>query len=106
MPRGVPNIIGNEAAERFSFYGMRTILAIFMTTYLMNAAGQRTVMGEDEASGWFHQFVAAAYWMPVFGALISDGLLGKYWTIFNAGCFDSVYLCCPDISRQNLFTGR
>jgi POT family proton-dependent oligopeptide transporter len=39
MPRGVPNIIGNEAAERFSFYGMRTILAVFMTTYLMNAAG-------------------------------------------------------------------
>jgi dipeptide/tripeptide permease len=39
MPRGVPNIIGNEAAERFSFYGMGTILAVFMTTYLMNAAG-------------------------------------------------------------------
>ena len=82
MPRGVPNIIGNEAAERFSFYGMRTILAVFMTTYLMNAAGQRAVIGEDEASGWFHQFVAAAYWLPVFGALISDGLLGSYLGTF------------------------
>jgi POT family proton-dependent oligopeptide transporter len=26
MPPGVPYIIGNEAAERFSFYGMRSIL--------------------------------------------------------------------------------
>lgn len=82
MPPGVPNIIGNEAAERFSFYGMRAILIIFMTSYLMNAAGQRAVMGEDEASGWFHQFVSAVYWMPVFGALLSDGILGKYRTIF------------------------
>ena len=28
MPPGVPYIIGNEAAERFSFYGMRSILII------------------------------------------------------------------------------
>ena len=34
MPPGIPFIIGNEAAERFSFYGMRTILVIFMTKYL------------------------------------------------------------------------
>ena len=26
MPSGIPYIIGNEAAERFSYYGMRTIL--------------------------------------------------------------------------------
>ena len=31
MPTGIPFIIGNEAAERFSFYGMKTILAVFMT---------------------------------------------------------------------------
>ena len=34
MPPGIPYIIGNEAAERFSFYGMRTILTIFMVNYL------------------------------------------------------------------------
>ena len=31
FPKGIPYIVGNEAAERFSFYGMRTILVIFMT---------------------------------------------------------------------------
>ena len=41
MPRGIPYIIGNEAAERFSFYGMRAILVVFMTQYLMRNAPVR-----------------------------------------------------------------
>ena len=40
MPGGVPYIIANEIAERFSFYGMRAILVIFMTQYLRNASGE------------------------------------------------------------------
>ena len=35
MPPGVPYIVGNEAAERFSFYGMKAILTVFMTDYLI-----------------------------------------------------------------------
>jgi POT family proton-dependent oligopeptide transporter len=107
MPVGVPYIIGNEAAERFSFYGMRAILAVFMTTYLMNAAGQRAVMGEDEAAGWFHQFVSAVYWMPVFGALLADGLIGKYRTIFYLSivyCLGHLSLALND-TRLGLFLG-
>src|ERR1700732_1107702 len=107
MPVARPNITGKKAAERFSFYGMRAILAVFMTTYLMNAAGQRAVMGEDEASGWFHQFVAAVYWMPIFGALISDGLLGKYRTIFYLSivyCLGHLSLALND-TRLGLFLG-
>ena len=34
MPSGIPHIIGNEAAERFSFYGMKAVLAVFMVQYL------------------------------------------------------------------------
>ena len=107
MPAGVPNIIGNEAAERLSFYGMRAILAVFMTTYLMNAAGQRAVMGEDEASGWFHLFVSAVYGMSIIGALISDGLLGKYRTIFYLSivyCLGHLSLALND-TRLGLFLG-
>ena len=81
VPRGIPYIIGNEAAERFSFYGMRAILVVFMTQHLMDAAGNTDVMGEAEAKGWFHLFVSAVYFTPILGALLSDGLLGKYRTI-------------------------
>jgi len=31
LPAGIPFIIGNEAAERFSFYGMRAILVVRST---------------------------------------------------------------------------
>jgi POT family proton-dependent oligopeptide transporter len=54
MPSGIPYIVGNEAAERFSYYGMRTILTVFMTQYLMNSSGQLDVMSEGDAKFWFH----------------------------------------------------
>ena len=46
MPPGIPNIVGNEAAERFSFYGMKAILVVFMTKYLADSSGNLAVMGE------------------------------------------------------------
>ena len=81
MPGGIPYIVGNEAAERFSFYGMRAILVVFMTQYLVDSSGALDVMSEAEAKGWYHLFVSAVYLTPLLGALLSDGLLGKYRTI-------------------------
>ena len=81
MPGGVPYIIGNEAAERFSFYGMKTILVIFMTKYLMDQSGALDVMNREEALTWYHLFSSGVYITPILGALIADGLLGKYRTI-------------------------
>ena len=81
MPAGIPYIIGNEAAERFSFYGMRTILVVFMTQYLMGADGRLAPMSEEDAKGWYHLFVSAVYLTPLLGAVLSDVWLGKYRTI-------------------------
>jgi len=107
MPRGVPFIIGNEAAERFSFYGMRSILAIFMTTYLMGSGGKLAVMGDTEATAWFHEFVFGVYFLPILGAIISDGFLGKYRTIVSLSvvyCFGHLALAIDD-TRLGLFIG-
>jgi POT family proton-dependent oligopeptide transporter len=107
MPPGVPYIVGNEAAERFSFYGMRSILTVFMTTYLMNAGGQRAVMNENEATAWFHEFVFGVYFLPIFGAIISDGFLGKYRTIIYLSvvyCFGHLALAL-NATRPGLFVG-
>src|SRR6185437_15340996 len=81
MPPGVPYIIGNEAAERFSFYGMRAILVTFMMKYMLDAHGQPDHMNETQAREWFHLFVASAYLFPLLGAIIADAFLGKYLTI-------------------------
>jgi POT family proton-dependent oligopeptide transporter len=83
MPPGIPYIIGNEAAERFSYYGMSGILATFLTTYLLNAAGEVAPMEKSEARAVTHYFIMAVYFFPILGALLSDTLLGKYRTILS-----------------------
>jgi POT family proton-dependent oligopeptide transporter len=82
MPKGIPYIISNEAAERFSFYGMRTILVIFMTKYLwlMDGPGGKE-MSNTQATAYFHDFVKWVYFTPLLGALLSEVFLGKYKTI-------------------------
>ncbi|MEM9185703.1 MAG: POT family MFS transporter [Planctomycetota bacterium] len=81
MPGGIPYIIGNEAAERFSFYGMKAILTVYMTKYLVDSAGRPDHFSPEqakEAVGWFG---AAVYATPILGALLADTVLGKYRTI-------------------------
>lgn len=88
-PAGIPYILGNEAAERFAFYGMRCILVFFMTHHLLNATGQYAPMTDGQSKTWFHLFVSAVYFMPIVGALLCDILLGKYRTIL----FFSIVYC-------------
>ncbi len=108
LPSGISYIVGNEAAERFSYYGMRAILVIFMTQYLMNSSGQPDVMSENEAQAYFHLFVSAVYFMPLFGALVADGLLGKYRTIIFLSliyCLGHFALAIDD-TRMGLLIGQ
>lgn len=79
-PKGIPYIIGNELAERFSYYGMRAILVVFMTQYLMSD-GRLDPMNDNEATTWYHLFSMANYFFPIIGAIVSDVLWGKYKTI-------------------------
>ena len=106
MPKGISYIIGNEAAERFSFYGMKAILVVFMTTHLMGADGLDP-MSESDARIWYHQFNALVYFTPLLGAIIADVFLGKYRTII----FLSLVYClghltlAVDSSRMGLMIG-
>ncbi len=107
MPPGVPYIIGNEAAERFSFYGMRSILIIFMTQYLVTSSGASDRMGDAEARQYFALFVAAVYFLPILGAILAEGFIGKYQTIFWLSivyCFGHFALALND-TRLGLLIG-
>lgn len=81
MPAGVPYIIGNEFAERFSFYGMRAVLFAFMTTALVTHEGAPDLMSTEKATEWVHLFITAVYFTPLLGGLLADLWLGKYRTI-------------------------
>src|SRR6266550_3525446 len=82
MPPGVPYIVGNEAAERFSYYGMNSILTIFMTKYLLDKMGHLSVMQPANAEAWYHTFVSALYFLPIFGAILADAVFGKFRVVF------------------------
>jgi POT family proton-dependent oligopeptide transporter len=105
MPPGIPYIIGNEAAERFSFYGMRAILVVFMTKYLWLMDGRAgTAMSDAAATEHYHNFVAWVYFTPLLGALLSDILLGKYRTIMLLSivyCLGHAALACMGLAGNS-----
>jgi len=106
-PKAVPYILCNEAAERFAFYGMTSIMVIYMTTHLKAADGSLDVMGDKEATFWFHLFRSAVYFLPLVGALISDIWFGKYRTIifFSAVYCVGFFALTADQTRIGLAAG-
>ena len=75
FPPQIKFIVGNEACERFSYYGMRAILTVFMVSQL--------AMPKHEATAVYHWFVSACYFTPLLGAYLSDRFWGKYKTIMT-----------------------
>jgi proton-dependent oligopeptide transporter, POT family len=72
-PPQIKFIVGNEACERYSFYGMKSILVVFMIQILL--------MNESKATWVYHQFSSLVYLTPLLGAFIADRIWGKYKTI-------------------------
>ncbi|XP_017472596.1 PREDICTED: peptide transporter family 1 isoform X2 [Rhagoletis zephyria] len=72
-PKSVAFIISNEFCERFNYYGLRTILVLYLTTKLH--------YDKDTATVLFHIFSMLVYLFPIVGAIIADSWLGKFRTI-------------------------
>jgi len=84
MPGGIPYIIGNEAAERFSFYGMKAALAVFIVNYLHLLGDVPTdPVSKATSAEWVHNFNSWVYLTPIAGAILSDLWWGKYKTIIS-----------------------
>ena len=63
-PPQIKYIVGNEACERFSYYGMRSILAGYITGEVARGGlGQDA----DTATSIIHTFVFVNYFIPLFG---------------------------------------
>lgn len=83
MPKAVPYIIGNEAAERFSFYSIRSIMSTFLVAQFFNPSMNPMLQGVAEARSneLSHMFVTLAYFMPLVGGIMADWFFGKYKVI-------------------------
>ena len=79
FPPQTKYIVGNEACERFSFYGMKSILVLYMVNAL--------AMSESDAMEIAHLFTALIYVLPLLGAWIADRFLGRYRTILYVSLF-------------------
>jgi POT family proton-dependent oligopeptide transporter len=73
MPQGIPFIVVNEFAERFCFYGINAILAVFLVQFMQ--------FGQAQATTWGSLFKSGAYFFPLLGAIISDVFWAKFRTI-------------------------
>ena len=100
FPSQIKYIIGNEACERFSYYGMLGILEL----YLAN----RMHMGGDDATKVQHLFGAAVYFLPLAGGWLADRWLGRYWTILSISlfyCLGHGTLALYGSTRTGLYAG-
>ncbi|MBB5875945.1 MULTISPECIES: oligopeptide:H+ symporter [Xanthomonas] len=107
MPRQIPYIIGNEACERFSFYGMRNILVQFLITSLL--LQEVTAPGrEAEAKHIMHSFMIGVYFFPLLGGWLADRFFGKYSTILWFSliyCVGHLCLALFEGHRNGFFLG-
>ena len=107
LPPQVPYIMGNEACERFSFYGMRNILVQFLISSVMLAYVPEADR-EGAAKDVFHSFVIGVYFFPLLGGWLSDRFFGKYNTVLWFSlvyCAGHACLALFEDNRQGFYTG-
>lgn len=79
FPSQIKYIVGNEACERFSYYGMMGILELYLARQMK--------LGEAEATEVLHLFGGAVYFLPLLGGWLADRWLGRYRTILIISLF-------------------
>ncbi|KAL4150030.1 hypothetical protein QTP88_003878 [Uroleucon formosanum] len=75
FPKSVWFIVCNELCERFNYFGLRTILVLYLTSILNYTDDQSTMI--------YHGFIFLSYFMPLFGAILADSYWGKFKTIIR-----------------------
>jgi proton-dependent oligopeptide transporter, POT family len=110
IPRSIPFIIGNEFSERFSFYGMKSILAIFLVNQFFNPAANPALTQQAEAQSNYynHLFSTLVYFTPMLGAIMADWFFGKYRVILVGSIiytFGHFLLSIFDKSFDGFFLG-
>jgi POT family proton-dependent oligopeptide transporter len=95
-PRGLWYLAFTEAWERFSYYGMQSLLVLYMVKYLLlpgriervaifdafrHLPLYRGLDGQPLASAIFGTYTAAVYLTPIFGGFLADRVLGRRRTV-------------------------
>jgi proton-dependent oligopeptide transporter, POT family len=97
-PQGLTFLFATEMWERFSYYGMRALLMLYMIKFLLDPAHVETVLGfarlrsaleavsgplgiQPLASEIYGLYTGLVYLTPIFGGLLADRALGRRRTV-------------------------
>jgi proton-dependent oligopeptide transporter, POT family len=81
-PRGLSTLFFTEMWERFSYYGMRAFLILYMTTPAL-AGGLG--MGVSDATSIYGTYTGAAWGASIVGGILADRWLGQYHSVLIGG---------------------
>jgi POT family proton-dependent oligopeptide transporter len=84
QPRGLFTLFLTEMWERFSFYGTRAILVLFMTAVVTRGG---LGLSDKTASSVYGLYLAGGYFSGLFGGWISDRLIGQQRAVLAGGVF-------------------
>jgi POT family proton-dependent oligopeptide transporter len=82
-PAGLFILFFTEMWERFSFYGMRSLLILFLTTSTINGGWEWT---RENASSLFGSYVGLVYLSTMLGGYFADKIIGFRWAVVIGAC--------------------
>jgi POT family proton-dependent oligopeptide transporter len=97
-PKGLTFLFATEMWERFSYYGMRALLVLYMVKYVLHPGHFESVLGfsalkstletlsgplgvQPLASEIYGLYTGLVYLTPIFGGLLADRVLGRRRTV-------------------------
>ena len=81
-PRALYTLFGTEMWERFSYYGMRALLTLYLTAKLLDDGFG---LSREQALETYALFTGLVYLTPILGGWVSDKLLGQRKTVYIGG---------------------
>src|SRR5213595_3001580 len=102
-PRGLATLFFTEMWERFSYYGMRAILILFMTSSIARGG---LGYADDKAGAVYGLYTAMVYLMCLGGGWIADRITGQRRAVLIGGILIAAGEFCLFISSEvTLYVG-
>ncbi len=84
-PRGLATLFFTEMWERFTFYGMRSLLVLFMTAAVVGGNNPGLGLTEGEANAIYGLYLSCVYLFALPGGWIADRLTGQRNAVIAGG---------------------
>nr|WP_305461678.1 oligopeptide:H+ symporter [Photobacterium leiognathi] len=99
QPKGLFHLIAIQMWEFFSYYGMRSLLILFLT--------QKLLMSDEHAYALYGAYTSLVYVTPILGGYLADRYLGNYWSVVIGALLmvaGHVVLSIPSNDHMTLYT--